>query len=154
GTQFLQAAGCAEASLYRQAREEVTLVTSGEGATSEGEFWESLNIACLKRLPLLYLVEDNGYAISTPIQCQTGGRNISGLVAGFPGLFRQEVDGTDFFASYRAMRDAARHCREGGGPAFVHAHVTRPYSHSLSDDERLYKTRAERDAEAERDPVL
>jgi 2-oxoisovalerate dehydrogenase E1 component len=154
GTQFLQAAGSAEASRYRHLDGEVTLVTSGDGATSEGEFWESLNIACLKELPLLYLIEDNGYAISVPLECQTAGRNISALVSGFPGLFRQEVDGTDFLASYEVMRAAVEHCRAGKGPALVHAHVTRPYSHSLSDDERAYKSTAERQAEAERDPVL
>jgi 2-oxoisovalerate dehydrogenase E1 component len=154
GTQYLQAAGCAEAAQYRHIEGEVTLVTSGDGATSEGEFWESLNIACLKRLPLLYLVEDNGYAISVPIECQTAGESISALVSGFPGLHRQEVDGTDFLASYRAMRDAAEYCRAGNGPALVHAHVIRPYSHSLSDDERLYKPAAEREAESSRDPVL
>jgi 2-oxoisovalerate dehydrogenase E1 component len=156
GTQFVQAAGCAEASLYGRGAGslEVTLVCAGEGATSEGEFWEALNIACLKRLPLLFLIEDNGYAISTPVECQTAGASISKLVAGFPGLLRQEVDGTDFPASYRAMQSAVAYCREGAGPALVHAHVTRPYSHSLSDDERLYKTPAERAAEAERDPVL
>ncbi|HEV2447594.1 MAG TPA: dehydrogenase E1 component subunit alpha/beta, partial [Candidatus Sulfopaludibacter sp.] len=154
GTQFVQAVGCAEAARYRDEPGEVTLVTSGEGATSEGEFWESLNVACLKRLPLLFLVEDNGYAISVPIECQTAGGSISALAAGFPGLFRQEVDGTDFLAAYSAMKSAAEYCREGHGPALVHAHVIRPYSHSLSDDERLYKTAAERAAEAERDPVL
>jgi 2-oxoisovalerate dehydrogenase E1 component len=154
GTQYLQAAGCAEASLYREVEGEVTLVTSGDGATSEGEFWESLNVACLKRLPLLYLIEDNGYAISVPIECQTAGGSISALVSGFPGLFRQEVDGTDFLASYRVMRAAVEHCRAGKGPAFVHAHVIRPYSHSLSDDERLYKCAAERESEAGRDPIV
>ncbi len=147
--------GCAEASRYRDPQtDEVTLVTSGEGATSEGEFWESLNAACLNRLPVLYLMEDNGYAISVPIEAQTAGGNISRLTEGFPSLFRQEIDGTDFLASYRAMKAAAEYCRAGHGPALVHAHVIRPYSHSLSDDERLYKPVAERQAEAERDPVL
>ena len=103
---------------------------------------------------MIFLVEDNGYAISVPIEAQTAGGSISRLVEGFPGLFRQEVDGTDFLASYRAMKAAAAYCREGRGPALVHAHVIRPYSHSLSDDERLYKTTAERHAEAERDPVI
>ena len=155
GTQFVQAVGCAEAGRYRDARsDEVTLVTSGDGATSEGEFWEALNVACLERLPVVFLVEDNGYAISVPIECQTAGGSISQLTSGFPGLFRQEVDGTDFLASYLAMKQAADYCRAGKGPALVHAHVIRPYSHSLSDDERLYKTAAERAAEAERDPVL
>ncbi len=155
GTQFVQAAGCAEASRYLDPHSaDITLVTSGDGATSEGEFWESLNIACLKRLPLLYLIEDNGYAISVPIECQTAGGKISELVSGFPGLFRQEVDGTDFLASFRTMQAAADWVRSGEGPALVHAHVIRPYSHSLSDDERLYKPPAEREAEAARDPVL
>jgi 2-oxoisovalerate dehydrogenase E1 component len=155
GTQFSQAAGCAEAGRYRDPHsDEVTLVCAGEGATSEGEFWESLNIAALKRLPLVYLIEDNGYAISVPVEQQTAGGNISVLVAGIPGLFRQEVDGTDFLASWAAMQAAVRYCRAGQGPALVHARCTRPYSHSLSDDERLYKTPAEREAEAALDPVL
>ncbi len=155
GTQFLQAVGCAEASRYNNPNtDEVTLVTTGDGATSEGEFWESLNAACLRRLPVLFLVEDNGYAISVPVECQTAGASISGLASGFPHLFRKEVDGCDFPASYAAMEEASAWCRTGNGPALVHAHVIRPYSHSLSDDERLYKTAAERAAETERDPVL
>ena len=155
GTQFLQAVGCAEAPAHLgTSRDEVTLVCSGDGATSEGEFWESLNAACLGHLPLLYLIEDNGYAISVPLEAQTAGGSISALTSGFPGLFHQEVDGTDFLASYRAMQAAAAWCREGRGPALVHAHCTRPYSHSLSDDERLYKPTAEREAEAARDPIL
>jgi 2-oxoisovalerate dehydrogenase E1 component len=155
GTQFLQAVGCAEASRYKDSKsDEVTLVCAGDGATSEGEFWEALNAASLARLPVLFLIEDNGYAISVPIEAQTAGGNISALAANFPGLFRQEVDGTDFFASYRAMREAVKYCREGRGPALVHARVIRPYSHSLSDDERAYRTAAEREAESARDPVL
>ncbi|MGO9261381.1 MAG: thiamine pyrophosphate-dependent enzyme [Bryobacteraceae bacterium] len=154
GTQFNQAVGCAGASRYLGADREITLVCSGEGATSEGEFWESLNTACLERLPVLFLVEDNGYAISVPVECQTAGGSISRLVEGFPDLLRLEVDGTDFPASYRALRQAADSCRQGRGPALVHAHVIRPYSHSLSDDERLYRTPAERQLESQRDPVL
>ncbi len=154
GTQFLQAVGCAEAGRLRAPHAgEITLVCAGDGATSEGEFWEALNAACLKRLPVLFLVEDNGYAISVPVECQTAGGSISRLVSEFPDLRVREVDGTDFAASYRVMREAVEHCRREG-PALVHAHVTRPYSHSLSDDERLYKTEAERAAEAARDPVL
>jgi 2-oxoisovalerate dehydrogenase E1 component len=155
GTQFNQAVGCAEASRFLdRSGNDITLVTSGDGATSEGEFWEALNAACLNSLPLLFLIEDNGYAISVPVECQTAGGNISALVSGFPGLFRQEVDGTDFLASYAVLKEAVAWCRQGNGPALVHAHVTRPYSHSLSDDERLYKTNAEREAEATRDPVI
>ena len=155
GTQFSQAVGCAEASRYENAQsDEVTLVCSGEGATSEGEFWEALHLASLERLPVLFLIEDNGYAISVPVEAQTPGGSISALTASVPGLFRQAVDGTDFVACYGAMREAARYCRQERGPALVHARCIRPYSHSLSDDERLYRTAAEREAESARDPVL
>ncbi len=154
GTQFLHAAGCAEGKFYSDASpDEITLACSGEGATSEGEFWETMNIACLERLPLLLLVEDNGYAISVPVERQTAGGNVSRLLEGFPGLLRIEVDGTNFIESFRALRQAARYCRDGNGPALVHASVVRPYSHSLSDDERLYKPQAEREQEAARDPL-
>ena len=165
GTQSLHAIGGAEAGLLYQAitgiedreahfqADEVVYLSVGEGTTSEGEFWESLNAACLGRLPVVFLVEDNGYAISVPVDVQTPGGDISKLVSGFPGLFVQRVDGTDFLASYGAMQEAVAYARSRKGPAFVHAKVTRPYSHSLSDDERLYKTSEERAAEKERDPV-
>lgn len=154
GTQFLQAAGCAQASSYvNPGSDEVTLVCTGDGATSEGEFWECLNVATLEKLPLIFMVEDNAFAISVPVERQTPGGNISALVRSFPNLLVSEVDGTDFVASYHTMAEAVAYCRAGNGPAFVHAHVIRPYSHSLSDDERLYKTEAERAAEAARDPV-
>jgi 2-oxoisovalerate dehydrogenase E1 component len=165
GTQCLQAVGCAEAGrLYEQIADipgreerfhadEVAYVSIGEGTTSEGEFWESLNSACVARLPVVYMIEDNGYAISVPVEVQTAGGDISKLVASFPGLFVQSIDGTDFVASYRAMHDAVSYARARKGPALVHARVVRPYSHSLSDDERLYKTPDERTAEAKRDPI-
>src|SRR6185503_12051364 len=107
-------------------------VSIGEGTTSEGEFWESLNSACTLKLPVVYVVEDNGYAISVPVEAQTPGGDISKLVASFPGLLVQSVDGTDFLASYGAMRQAVDYTRERKGPSFVHARVIRPYSHSLS----------------------
>lgn len=154
GTQFLHAAGLAQASRYFKTHgDEVALVCSGEGATSEGEFWECMNIACLEKLPLLALIQDNGYAISVPVERQTAGGNISRLLEGFPGLLRLEVDGTDFLGSYQAMRNAFDYCRAGHGPALVHASVIRPYSHSYSEDERAYKPKIERDAEALRDPL-
>jgi 2-oxoisovalerate dehydrogenase E1 component len=165
GTQCLHAIGCAEASLYYTRvsgidtgdrpvhDDEVVYLSVGDGATSEGEFWESLNAACLGRLPVVYVVEDNGYAISVPVEVQTAGGDISKLVAAFPDLHVQSIDGTDFLASYQAMRDAVGYARARRGPALVHAKVTRPYSHSLSDDERLYKTPDERAAEAQRDPI-
>ena len=131
----------------------VTLVTLGDGQTSGGEFWESLNTACTGRLPVVYLVEDNGYAISVPVEVQTPGGDISELVESFPGLHVIRVDGTDGVASFRAMSEAVAWARGRSGPALVHAHVTRPYSHSMSDDERHYKSAAEREAEAARDPL-
>lgn len=155
GTQFLQALGAANAKRYvRPGTDEITLVTTGEGATSEGEFWECMNIACLERLPLLILVEDNGYAISVPVEHQTAGGNIARLLAGFPHLLRLEVEGTSFVESYKTLAEAAEHCRRGHGPALVLASVVRLYSHSLSDDERHYKTSAERRMEAARDPLI
>ncbi len=166
GTQCLQSIGCAEAGrLYekvtaiegRESRfrsDEVVYVSIGEGTSSEGEFWESLNSACIGRLPVVYLVEDNGYAISVPVEVQTAGGDLSKLVSSFPGLFVQSIDGTDFLGSYRALRDAVAYARARKGPAFVHARVIRPYSHSLSDDEKLYKTPDERAAEARRDPIV
>ncbi|MBV8570846.1 MAG: dehydrogenase, partial [Acidobacteriaceae bacterium] len=154
GTQFLQAAGCAQGKRYQNPdSEEITLVCGGEGATSEGEFWECMNAACLERLPLLVLVEDNGYAISVPVERQTAGGNIARLLEGFPNLLRLEIDGTSFVESFRALQHAVAYCRGGHGPALVHAAVIRPYSHSLSDDERLYKPPAEREQEASRDPL-
>jgi 2-oxoisovalerate dehydrogenase E1 component len=174
GTQFLQAVGCAEAGRYfsrhpkaaekasgdyRQFKEvafhgdEVIYVSSGDGTTSEGEFWESLNTASNLKLPLLYLIEDNEYAISVPVEVGTAGGNISNLVKGFPNFHFAEVDGTDPLASYAALKTAVDYIRGGNGPAFVHGHVIRPYSHSLSDDEKLYRPDSERNQEVERDPI-
>jgi 2-oxoisovalerate dehydrogenase E1 component len=165
GSQCVQAIGCAEAgALYGRLTgirgregeyqpDEVTYVSVGDGATSEGEFWESLNAACLLELPVLFLVEDNGYAISVPVDAQTPGGSISRLVETFPGLKVLRCDGTDVLASYRTMTDAVAWCRSRRLPALVHATVIRPYSHSHSDDERVYKTAAERAEEAARDPI-
>src|SRR3984885_10699685 len=154
-TPFLQAGGCAQGQgLVKPGSDEITMVSAGEGATSEGEFGECINAACLDRLPLLILVEDNGWAISVPVERQTAGGNIPRLLEGFPGLLRLEGDGTKWPASYRALSQAADYCRSGHGPALVHATVIRPYSHSLSDDERHYKTKTEREAEAALDPLI
>jgi 2-oxoisovalerate dehydrogenase E1 component len=131
----------------------VIFTSLGEGATSEGEFWEAINWTCLRQLPVLFLVEDNGYAISVPVEVQTAGGDISRLVRSFPGLRVDSIDGTDFLASWCALRDGVAYVRARNGPAFVHARCIRPYSHSLSDDERLYRTPAEREAEARRDPI-
>ena len=165
GTQVLHSVGAAEAGvIYSRVRQipdreskyrddEIAYVSLGEGATSEGEFWEALSTACTKSLPVLFLVEDNGYAISVPVEVQTPGGDISRLVRSFPGLHVDSIDGTDFFASLEALREATAYVRARNGPSLVHARVIRPYSHSLSDDEKLYKPPAEREAEARRDPI-
>ena len=165
GTQLLQAVGCAEA-VYRyhlipelQKRisgfknDEVTYVSLGDGTTSEGEFWEALNTASNLKLPVVFLIEDNGYAISVPVEVQTAGGDVSRLVENFPSLYLQRCDGTDPIESLETMRRAVDYCRRRKGPAVVHAKVIRPYSHSLSDDEKLYRPDEERAGEAERDPV-
>ena len=173
-TQVLHAVGCAEAGRYfsrhpetaervegdyRAFRnvtfhgDEVVLTCIGEGSTSQGEFWEALNTASNHKLPVIFMVEDNGYAISVPVEVNTPGGNISRLVANFPNFHFEEVDGTDPEASLRAFQRAAEHCRAGLGPAFVHGHCIRVYSHSLSDDDKLYRSAAEREADALRDPI-
>src|SRR5262249_48338350 len=165
GTQFLQVIGAAEAG-YRYSmikeiedrasrfkHDEVVYVSAGDGTTSEGEFWESLNTACNLKLPLLYLIEDNGYAISVPVEVQTAGGSISRLGSSFPSLYIQECDGHDFLARHGTLSRAVEYVRERRGPALVHAHVIRPYSHSQSDDETLYRPEEERAVDAARDPI-
>jgi 2-oxoisovalerate dehydrogenase E1 component len=165
GTQFLQAIGAAEAG-YRYSliaeiedrashfkADEVIYVSAGDGTTSEGEFWESLNTASNLKLPVLYLIEDNGYAISVPVEVQTAGGSISQLVRSFPDFYIDECDGTDLFDSYESIKRAFEYCRERRGPALVHAHVIRPYSHSQSDDETLYRPQEELAEDAARDPI-
>jgi 2-oxoisovalerate dehydrogenase E1 component len=165
GTQLLQAVGAAEAG-YRASLvedmqdkvrgfkgDEVVYVSVGDGTTSEGEFWEALNTACNLKLPVIFLVEDNGYAISVPVEVQTAGGSVSDLLIGFPNLFIQKIDGTDPLESYEAFTKAVTHCRERKGAALIHAKVIRPYSHSLSDDERLYRPDEERQKDAKIDPI-
>lgn len=165
GTQFLQAVGAAEAGLRAgrveglaphlssYADDEIVLCTTGDGTTSEGEFWEAMNTACNLELPVLFVVEDNEYAISVPVEVQTAGGSVSKLLTGFPSLRIEECDGTDPVEVYRVAGELVRHCRERKGPALLHAHCTRPYSHSLSDDERMYRPTAELEAQAARDPL-
>ncbi len=173
-TQLLHAVGCAEAGRYFSRHpeaaakaegdyrnfhdvtfksDEVVLACIGEGSTSQGEFWEAMNTASNQKLPVIFLVEDNGYAISVPVEVNTPGGNISRLVANFPNFFFAEIDGTDAEVCQRTVEAAAAHCRAGLGPALVHGHCVRHYSHSLSDDDRLYRSAAEREADALRDPI-
>jgi 2-oxoisovalerate dehydrogenase E1 component len=173
GMQWLHAVGSAEASAYfgghpqalQEAQkaplgesvcwhqDEISYASGGDGSTSQGEFYEALNAACLRKAPVLFLVEDNGWAISVPIEAQTAGHSISKLVGHFPDLFAEECDGTDPLESYAVLSRAAAYCRAHKGPALVHAHVIRPYSHSLSDDEKLYKSTQQREIEVHRDPI-
>ncbi|MGP8251727.1 MAG: thiamine pyrophosphate-dependent enzyme [Terracidiphilus sp.] len=173
-TQLLHAVGCAEAGRYLSRHpeaaeraqgdyrafhdlefhgDEVALACIGEGSTSQGEFWEAMNTASNQKLPVIFLVEDNGYAISVPVEVNTPGGNISRIVANFPNFHFAEVDGTDPVASLAAFQAAAAHCRAGLGPAFVHGHVVRHYSHSFSDDDKNYRSAAERESDALRDPI-
>ena len=173
-TQLLQAVGCAEAGRafskhpgiaakdpgdYRAFHDvdfhgdEVVLTCVGEGSTSQGEFWEAISSASNQKLPVIFCVEDNGYAISVPVEVNTPGGNISRLVANFPNFHFTEIDGNDPVVSMRAFQEAAAHCRAGHGPAFVHGHCVRLYSHSLSDDDKNYRSAAEREADLLRDPI-
>jgi 2-oxoisovalerate dehydrogenase E1 component len=165
GTQALHAVGAAEAS-YRASLvkelqdkiigfkgDEVVYMSIGDGTSSEGEVWEALNTACNLKLPVIFVVEDNGYAISTPVEVSTAGGDISKLVSGFPNLYIQKCDGTNPLESYETFKRAVEFCRARRGAAFVHAKVIRPYSHSLSDDEKLYRPEEERQKDAEIDPI-
>lgn len=166
GTQFLQAVGAAEASLRSSGipainteekgfyKDEIVLVCAGEGSTSEGEFWESMNTACNLKLPIIFLIQDNEYAISVPVEINTAGGSISKLLGSFPNLLIQECDGTDFSESYKICGEAVTHCRERKGPSLIHAHTVRPYSHSDSDDQKTYRSNQERQEEKDNDPIL
>jgi 2-oxoisovalerate dehydrogenase E1 component len=165
GTQFLQAVGCADASVYAAGddavssknpefrADDVVYVSCGDGTTSQGEFWEALTTACVRKLPVVFVVEDNGYAISVPVEVQTPGGNIVKVVEGFPGLRTFDVDGCDPVASYAAAKEAVQRARRREGPSLIRGTVIRPYAHSMSDDQALYRPEAERKAELERDPL-
>ncbi len=164
GSQCSPAVGCAEAGRYLATRlhlhdaatvahsDEVTYVSLGEGATSQGEFWEALTSACTLHLPVVFVVADNGYAISVPSSDQAPAP-ISELVAGFRGLSTWHWDGTDYFESRRLGAEAVAHVRAGFGPALIHAEVTRPYSHSASDTQSKYRSVVELADEEAHDPI-
>jgi 2-oxoisovalerate dehydrogenase E1 component len=165
GSQFLQSVGCAEVSFRAQQvkeiravvdkfeDDEVVICTTGDGTTSQGEFYEALMTATNLKLPVIFLVEDNKYAISVPVEVNTPGGKISKILSGFPGLYIQEFNGCDVFESYEAAGRAVDYARQRKGPALLHAHVVRPYSHSMSDDERMYRPETEREDDARRDPI-
>ncbi len=161
GSQCLPAVGCAEAARYISRRQlpgcvahgdELTYISLGEGATSEGEFWESLNSACTLHLPVLYLVADNGYAISVPSSDQSPAP-VSEMARGFRGLHIHVIDGCDYFEVRERGADIVAEVRAGVGPALIHASVTRPYSHSSADTQSKYRSADELDRESARDPL-
>jgi 2-oxoisovalerate dehydrogenase E1 component len=161
GSQCLPAVGCAEATRYISRRnlpgciahgDELTYVSLGEGATSEGEFWESINTACTLHLPLLYVVADNGFAISVPSSDQSPAP-VAELVRGFRGLHVHSLDGRDYFEVRSRAPDIVAEVRAGVGPALIHAKVTRPYSHSSADTQSKYRTPEELADEAAHDPL-
>jgi 2-oxoisovalerate dehydrogenase E1 component len=163
GSQCLPAVGCAEAARYISRRphlqgcsaygDELTYVSLGDGATSQGEFWESLNTACTLHLPVLFVVADNGYAISVPTSDQSPAP-VSELARGFRGLAVHRVDGRDYFQSRAVGKEAVARVRAGEGPGLIHATVTRPYSHSSADTQSKYRTPEDLADEAEQDPIL
>ncbi|MAZ48265.1 MAG: dehydrogenase [Halobacteriovoraceae bacterium] len=166
GTQFLQAVGVAEAGKFFDKmskdgvdhghpyhKDEIVWVSTGDGTTSQGEFWEAMTTACVNKLPVLFCVEDNGFAISVPTFVQTPGGSISKCLSDIPGLTVLECDGTCPIDSFDTLKKAEAHLRSGKGPVLVHAHVTRPYSHSLSDDHKFYRTKEELEMEAKIDTL-
>jgi len=160
GTQFLQAVGCAQAARYILDHkldlpahgDEIVHVSSGDGTTNQGDFHEALSQACIDQLPVLFVIEDNNYAISVPIEKHTPGGDIAKMVSGYAGLTIVKLDGNDMLECLHTLEPviAAMRRREIG-PVLVHVHVTRPYSHSLSDDQAYYRTKAEIADEASRD---
>ena len=150
GTQYLQAVGMAKA-VKAERKDEIVYVSSGEGATSEGEFFEALNYAGRDQLPVLFLVQNNGYAISVPQSVQTGSE-IHTIAKGFK-VRSVEVDGTQFTKMYQSLKPLVANMRQGAGPLLVEAHVVRIDSHSSSDDQAKYRTEEELEAVRQRDPV-
>ncbi|SVB51121.1 uncharacterized protein METZ01_LOCUS203975, partial [marine metagenome] len=153
GTQYLQAVGTAQ-TLKWEGKKEVVYVSSGEGTTSQGEFHEALNWASREKLPIIFHIEDNEYAISVHISEQTSGGSIFSMVSGYQNLARYNIDGTDFFEANLAFQKAVDRARKGKGPSVIVSNVVRLYPHSSSDDQRKYRMEAELEADKKRDPIL
>lgn len=152
GTQFLQAVGTAMGSV-KEGNDEITYVSSGEGATSEGEFWEAINWATREKFPVLFVVQNNGYAISVPVEEQIAGGSLYSLLSGYPNLKRFRIDGTDFIESFKAAKEAVEYCRGGNGPAFIEAMCVRLFPHSSSDDPKKYRDPKEIEEDKKKDPI-
>lgn len=152
GTQFLQAVGSGMTRKWDKTKE-IVYVSCGEGSTSQGDFHESLNWASREKVPVIFHVEDNEYAISVHISEQTAGGSVYSMVSGYQNLARFNVDGTDFFETHLAFKKAADRARKGKGPTVIISHVVRLLPHSSSDDQRKYRTEDELSEDQAKDPI-
>jgi 2-oxoisovalerate dehydrogenase E1 component len=154
GTQFLQAVGTALASIKKGIKN-ISYVSSGEGTTSQGEFHEAVNWASREKLPVLFVIENNKYAISVHVGNQSGGRenSIAEMMSGYHNLFRKRIDGTNFFESYSTVSQAIEYIKNGNGPALIEAEVVRLLSHSSSDDQKKYRDNKELEEELKNCPI-
>tara|TARA_Y100000748_G_scaffold63559_1_gene51211 strand:- start:993 stop:2999 length:2007 start_codon:yes stop_codon:yes gene_type:complete len=152
GTQFLQAVGSAM-SIKWENKKDIVYVSSGEGSTSEGEFHEALNWASREKLPVIFHIQDNEYAISVHVSEQTSGSSVFDMVSGYKNLSKFEVDGTDFFETNLAFNQATDRARKGKGPSVIVSHVVRLLSHSSSDDQRKYRSQNDLESDIKRDPI-
>lgn len=153
GTQYLQAVGAAHSAVFRKT-DEIVYVSGGEGSTSEGEFFEAVNWASREKLPVIFCIQNNRFAISVPVEQQTAGGSVYKVCAGFEGLHRFHIDGTDFMESFATAREAVRIARNGEGPSLIYADVVRLRSHSASDAQEKYRTKDEIDADKQKDPIV
>jgi 2-oxoisovalerate dehydrogenase E1 component len=152
GSQFLQAVGVAKAARLANT-DEVVYVSAGDGATSQGDFHEALNYACIHNLSVIFVIQDNGWAISVPVEEQTAGGSIVHMARGYVGLTVHDVDGCDFEQVSKALDASVRKGREGLGPSLIVAKIPRLGAHSSSDDPKKYKTDAHFEEETKRDPL-
>ena len=153
GTQFLQAVGAGFA-LKRNGENGVVYTSSGEGTSSQGDFHEALNWASRDKTPVIFHIENNGYAISVPIEDQTAGGSVYKISAGYDNLARFNVNGTDFFETHLAFKKAVERARKGKGPSLIQSDVVRLLPHSSSDDQRKYRPEEDLEADRKRDPLL
>jgi 2-oxoisovalerate dehydrogenase E1 component len=153
GTQYLQAVGAALSAVYRKT-DEVVYVGGGEGSTSEGEFFEAINWSARAKLPVIFVIQNNRFAISVPIEQQTAGGSVYKVCAGFEGLHRYHIDGTNFMESYATAKEAVRLARAGEGPSLIYADVVRLRSHSASDMQEKYRNKEEIEQDRLKDPIV
>jgi 2-oxoisovalerate dehydrogenase E1 component len=154
GTQFLHAVGAALA-LVRRGERNISYVSSGEGTTSQGEFHEAVNWASREKLPVLFVIQNNKYAISVPVSNQSGGKDssIAEMMSGYHNLHRARIDGTDFFLSFEKIQEAVEYIKSGNGPALIEAEVVRLSSHSSSDDQKKYRDKKELEDDLKKCPI-